>query len=193
MEPRGCARALARLGDGVLLRLSEVRVERVALVGEALDPALAHGDLQRGVDGGVAVEGASPNLVEGIAHRRELPLEALGLVAKARERSCRGPVARPALGRPRAAPVTADRDGVDVPVDPPGVAAAPGVFARRRGRRGVADHVPRELTLPSGGDAEPPEELVVPGHRPDPRATRPMTRRPSDARALRIFLTTLKK
>ena len=167
-SPGSGARARTGLGCGVLLRLSEVRVER-ALVGEALDPALPHGDLQRGVDEGVAVDGALPNLVEGIADRRELPVEAFGLVAKARELSRRGPVARPALGRPAPPPSPPIEAGSTCPSTSPGSPPRRASSrARRRGRRGVADHVPRELTLPSGGDAEPPEELVVPGHRPDP-------------------------
>ena len=177
----GGARSLARLGCGVRLGVIYFRGERVALVGQTLDSALADRDLQRGVDGRVAVLLPLADLIEGVAHRAELPREALGLLAKTRQLLSDGAIAaaaaarRARIARPRVAVAARVVGHV---ASAPAIAAAPGVprgsLPRRRRHRGIADDVTRDVTLPSSGDAEPPEELVVTLHRPtlgtsDPR------------------------
>ena len=169
----GGARSLARLGRDVRLDVIYFRGERVALVGQTLDSALADRDLQRGVDGRVAVLLPLADLIEGVAHRAELPRESLGLLAETRQLLSDGAIAaaaaarRARIARPRVAVAARVVGHV---ASAPAIAAAPGVprgsLPRRRRHRGIADDVTRDVTLPSSGDAEPPEELVVTLHRP---------------------------
>ena len=120
------------------------------------------------------------DLIEGVAHRAELPREALGLLAETRQLLSDGAIAaaaaarRARIARPRVAVAARVVGHV---ASAPAIAAAPGVprgsLPRRRRHRGIANDVTRDVTLPSSGDAEPPEELVVTLHRPTLAASDP--------------------